>query len=245
MRLLKSCRKSGRHQTRPLRCTKGWWIRQKWQLLRKIKNDQHLGGAGGRLCAAMWRAQLQKSTGVARPFCPFWTTSSPSLRAASRGCRLLLFKDSCCFLDLNDEKEAEIRSRFAADLPEPNTFQEELKRYRKKWEIQALANVSLPSNINDALLEANTLSFPNIQRVLTILLVAPVTTATVERSNSALGYIKTKLRSTMGQQRLNDLILLFVHKDIPLDMEAVIDRFARMKLRRMALTNALTATDAV
>ena len=49
----------------------------------------------------------------------------------------------------------------------------------------------------------------------------------------------------MGQQRLNDLILLFVHKDIPLDVEAVIDRFARMKPRRMALTNALTATDAV
>ena len=47
-------------------------------------------------------------------------------------------------------------------------------------------------------------------------------------------------RSTMGQQRLNDLILLFVHKDIPLDVEAVIDRFARMKPRRMALTNDLT-----
>ena len=78
--------------------------------------------------------------------------------------------------NLNDEKEAEIRSRFAADLPEPNTFQEELKRWRKKWEIQALADASLPSNINDALLEANTLSFPNIQRILTILLVAPVTT---------------------------------------------------------------------
>ena len=122
----------------------------------------------------------------------------------------------------------------AADLPEPNTFQEELKRWRKKWEIQALANFSLPFNINDALLEANTLSFPNIQRVLTILLVAPVTTATVERSNSALGYIKTKLWSTMGQQRLNDLILLFVHKDVPLDVEAVIDRFACMKPRRMA-----------
>ena len=147
--------------------------------------------------------------------------------------------------NLNDEKEAEIRSRFAADLPEPNTFQEELKRWRKKWEIQALANVSLPSNINGAFEEANTLSFPNIQRVLTILLEAPVTTATVERSNSALGYINTKRRSTMAQQRLNDLILLFDHKDIPLDVDAVIDRFARMKPRCMALTNALTTTDAV
>ena len=54
--------------------------------------------------------------------------------------------------NLNDGKEAEICSRFASDLPEPNTFQEKLKRWRKKWVVQALANVSLPSNINDALL---------------------------------------------------------------------------------------------
>ena len=100
VRLLKSCGKSGRHQTRPLRrCTGGWWIWQKWQPLQKIKNYQHLGGTGGRLCAAMWRAQLQKCTGVARPFCPVWTTSSTSLRAASRSCHLLLFEESCCFLE--------------------------------------------------------------------------------------------------------------------------------------------------
>ena len=74
-------------------------------------------------------------------------------------------------------------------------------------------------------------------------LVAPVTTASVERSNSALGYVKTKLRSRMGQQRLNDLILLFVHKEIRLDVGAVIDRFARKKPRRMTLLNAMTDSE--
>ena len=138
------------------------------------------------------------------------------------------------------EQETAIKAMFSSDLQEPHTFKEELKRWRKKWELQAKAKVYLPCNIVDSLLGANTISFPNIQRVLTILLVAPVTTASVERSNSALGYVKTKLRSRMGQQRLDDLILLFVHKEIRLDVGAVIDRFARKKPRRMTLLNALT-----
>lgn len=139
---------------------------------------------------------------------------------------------------LSAEQETAIKTRFSSDLPEPNTFHEELKRWWKKWELQAKAKVDLHCNIVDALVGVNNISFPNIQRVLTIMLVAPVTAASVERSNSALGYVKTKLRSTMGSQRLNDLILLFVHKDIRVD--AVIDRFARKKPRRMTFLNAMT-----
>ena len=41
----------------------------------------------------------------------------------------------------------------------------------------------------------------------------PATTATCECSFSALRQIKSYLRSTMSQQRLNSLMLLYVHKD--------------------------------
>lgn len=142
--------------------------------------------------------------------------------------------------NLSAEQEEAIKSRFLPDLPEPHTFHEELKRWRKKWELKAKAEVDLPANIVDALLEANPISFPNIQRILTILLVIPVTTASVERSNSALSYVKTKLRSTMRNSRLNDLMLLYIHKNIKLDVTAVIDRFSRKKPRRVMLVNALT-----
>ena len=53
-----------------------------------------------------------------------------------------------------------------------------------------------------------------------------ITSASVERANSALDYVKTELRSTMGQDRLNDLILLYVHKDIPLQYCQIVDQFA-------------------
>ena len=61
-----------------------------------------------------------------------------------------------------------------------------------------------------------------VQRMLLILLVAPDTTATVEKATLPL----LTLQSTMGDGRLNDLIMLYINKDTPLDYTAVIDRYA-------------------
>jgi len=41
--------------------------------------------------------------------------------------------------------------------------------------------------------------------------VAPVTSATVERSNSSWRFVKSGFRSTMREDRLNTLLLLFIH----------------------------------
>ena len=47
----------------------------------------------------------------------------------------------------------------------------------------------------------------------------PASNATSERSFSALRHIKTYLRSTMGQERLNNLMLLHIHKEITDDLD--------------------------
>ena len=49
--------------------------------------------------------------------------------------------------------------------------------------------------------------------VLTLVLVCPATNATSERAFSALRRLKTYLRSTMTQQRLNSCAVLHVHKE--------------------------------
>ena len=49
--------------------------------------------------------------------------------------------------------------------------------------------------------------------VLKLILIMPATNATSERSFSALRRLKTYLRSSMSQQRLNHLMLLHVHKE--------------------------------
>ena len=43
----------------------------------------------------------------------------------------------------------------------------------------------------------------------------------------------------MGDSCLNDLIMLYINKDTPLDYTAVIDRCAAKQLRRMLLVNPL------
>ena len=45
----------------------------------------------------------------------------------------------------------------------------------------------------------------------------------------------------MGYERLAGLTLLYVHRDIAVSMDAVIDEFARKHPRRMQLTNILVA----
>ena len=65
-----------------------------------------------------------------------------------------------------------------------------------------------------------------IVNLLQLILVMPATNSTSEQSFSALRRIKTYLRSMMGQQRLNDL-LLHVHKDITntLNLKMVVNNF--------------------
>ena len=47
-----------------------------------------------------------------------------------------------------------------------------------------------------------------------LLLVMPATNTTSERSFSALCQIKTYLRSTMTQMRMNNLMILHIHREL-------------------------------
>ena len=54
----------------------------------------------------------------------------------------------------------------------------------------------------------------------------PVTTATNKRSFSALKYLKTYLRNTTKEVRIDGLALLYVHRDIGIDFEQVNAEFS-------------------
>ena len=61
-----------------------------------------------------------------------------------------------------------------------------------------------------------------------VLLTLPVTTASVERGFSKLALVKFKLRSTMGQERHESLLLAAVEKDILIKLKdkALVEYFA-------------------
>ncbi|XP_065643076.1 zinc finger MYM-type protein 1-like [Hydra vulgaris] len=66
-----------------------------------------------------------------------------------------------------------------------------------------------------------------IVRFVKIILVQPVSTCTAERSFSSLRRLKTFLRSTMSQERLNAVSLMITHKEITrsIKMDFLLDRF--------------------
>uniref|UniRef100_A0A6P7GT49 52 kDa repressor of the inhibitor of the protein kinase-like n=1 Tax=Diabrotica virgifera virgifera TaxID=50390 RepID=A0A6P7GT49_DIAVI len=78
---------------------------------------------------------------------------------------------------------------------------------------------------------------PNEQVLLQLLCTLPVTTSTAERTFSALRRMKTYLRTTMTEERLNGLALLHVHQDLSsaLDAEEVLDVYARKHKRKLSL----------
>jgi len=82
----------------------------------------------------------------------------------------------------------------------------------------------------------NTLdSFPNVYIASRILLTIPVTVATIERSFSKLKLLKSYLKSTMLQDRLNGLAILSIESEVLelLDYKTLIDDFATKKARRL------------
>lgn len=75
--------------------------------------------------------------------------------------------------------------------------------------------------------------FPNLHRIVKILATLPVTTANNERAFSTMRRIKTHLRASMSDQRLNSLALISTEKDIALEipMHVLVQSFYELKNR--------------
>ncbi|KAL0437597.1 UNVERIFIED_CONTAM: Zinc finger MYM-type protein 1 [Sesamum radiatum] len=136
---------------------------------------------------------------------------------------------------ITDMAIASLRNRF-----------EELKRFEsifgflldsKRLKLLILQG-TLPNNFMPAIdiLEfVKTLDcFSNISIACVILLTVPMTVASVERSFSKLKLLKTYLRSSMSQERLNGLAILCIENDMfgKIDVGSRIDDFASRNARR-------------
>ena len=75
--------------------------------------------------------------------------------------------------------------------------------------------------------------FPNVYRCYKLLFTAPVSVADIERSFS----IKNYLRSTMKDERLEDLIVLSTEKDLTdkIDLDSVLESWSTRKNRKLKI----------
>lgn len=85
---------------------------------------------------------------------------------------------------------------------------------------------------------------PHFTKLIRLVLTVPHTTCTAERSFSTLRRLKTYLRSTMTQSRLNALSILHIHSDVGkvLNLDPIIDEFVlknRVRINAFALSTQM------
>jgi hypothetical protein len=78
------------------------------------------------------------------------------------------------------------------------------------------------------------LTYPLVYRLLKLVLVLPVATATVERVFSGMKKVKTCLRNSIGDQYMSNSLICYVEKEKMLKVTNadVVDRFKKMKNRK-------------
>lgn len=80
-------------------------------------------------------------------------------------------------------------------------------------------------------------AFPTLFQIYKILVTLPVGTSKCERSFSKLKIVKNRLRSTMGQQRLDSLLLINVERELTqyVDHDKLIETYATSPLLKRSL----------
>lgn len=100
------------------------------------------------------------------------------------------------------------------------------------------ASLKDPEDVLELLFSMKT-AFPDLALFGQLILTMPVSSANAERSFSALKRVKTYLRSTMAEQRLNNLCIMSIERELSSSLleniNPVLDTFAQMKNRRANL----------
>ncbi|KAI6648152.1 Zinc finger MYM-type protein 1-like [Oopsacas minuta] len=105
----------------------------------------------------------------------------------------------------------------------------EYKLLAKSIELSNIGKIGIHKLYLDMVKEGIAKLYPNLNILYMLILTLPVTSSAFERSFSTLKLIKTRLRSTMCENRLSNLLLLSVEsnrmKSIPETFEKIHERF--------------------
>ena len=134
------------------------------------------------------------------------------------------FVDTISFDDLREALDL-----YKSDLGPESVIAGEFERWKLKW--TAVAMSDRPLTAAEAMEQCDTLLFPQIRILLQLFLTLPLTSATAERSFSTMRRLKSYLRSTMGQSRLNGRAQMTINRDLTINPEAVLNELAKKKRR--------------
>lgn len=132
------------------------------------------------------------------------------------------------------ENAAELCKTYNEDLED--NFIEECLHFKHIYLCENKENTSAAELSLRAIIDSKIEStFPNVATALRIFLSIAATNCSGERSFSTLKRIKSYLRSSLGQEKLNNLSILSIESDLlnNLDTCDVINQFAREKARKI------------
>uniref|UniRef100_H3ACH6 TTF-type domain-containing protein n=1 Tax=Latimeria chalumnae TaxID=7897 RepID=H3ACH6_LATCH len=149
-----------------------------------------------------------------------------------------------------DDKHAEINIDAIKDLAlfynndiNEEDLLEEYISFRSVFKNIFSTGTVLPMNEVLSFLLANDMKkvFPNVCILYQIYMTLPVSSANAERSFSRSKLIKNYLRNSMSEERLSDLALLSIERDLAdkLDYEKVIDVFAKQNTINVVLIHTM------
>ena len=90
-----------------------------------------------------------------------------------------------------------------------------------------------------ALKVSSNVLFPNFHTIWRIILTFPITTCTWKRSTSVSNRVKSYNRTTQTDERLCGLCIIYAYMDTDMDWDEVVNIFAAISPRRMALINIM------
>ena len=130
----------------------------------------------------------------------------------------------------NFENELDFICDFFFENFEKDDLAAELSTLHQLYQSKARDEAPTVASIKTTL---SSLSIPQrmllktVSKVLQLLLILPATNSTSERSFSALRRIKSYLRSTMSQARLNNLMILHYHQELcdTIDMKVIANEY--------------------
>ena len=118
---------------------------------------------------------------------------------------------------------------FVPILATDKRFLRKLLRWKTRWN---MVDGQKPQTLLETLNVTNQDLYPNIYAIFTVLITMPVSSASSERSFSAMRRVKNCLRATMSDERLSKS-LLHIHRTRNLSVEDVVNKFVVRKNRRL------------
>ena len=127
--------------------------------------------------------------------------------------------------------------RYEADLPSPELFQMELKRWKNRF--LTMSPNERPASPATSIKDCDQAMFPNISVFLQLACTIPMTSCECERSASVLRRLNNYMRASMGKNWLSHLALLHIHYDTFVDKDKVVDCYAHLHARRLELKSCI------